>query len=263
MVFTARPGFPIGDDGGGARIRKLGHDTLICRDAPWLGGACKGKCYSNQRFPMTFAWSYDAIRRIKARGWRDIHSIFTTSLRCTRRNMQPQPMMINSLLVASPTGTTRFHRAPVDWDIRYIPLHCARVAGHIASAHHLTQLATQPGTPTIRVISDLLSEDWVITAHNPNGVTVEDVLSAIHRGLQVPLTQHEWEYMSSTNRDRIVATFYERCEASRDFDRTRHGGVRRIDCLLHTTVFAGLSSLMLRGNQWEVVLTLCRARSRA
>lgn len=171
--------------------------------------------------------------------------------------MQSQQVGVNRLLTPSPTGTY-FRPVLVDWDIRRAPRHTARVAGQLVSAYHLAQLATHPGVTALRVISDLLSENWVITAFNPTGVTVGDVLEAIQRGLHVPLTQPEWECMSPTKRTRIEATFYARCAASRDFDRTRYGGVRRIDCLLHTTVFAGLSSPMFRNNRWEVVLTLSR-----
>ncbi|KAG9313456.1 hypothetical protein JVU11DRAFT_5780 [Chiua virens] len=170
--------------------------------------------------------------------------------------MQFHQLVIDPLLTAP--LTTHFRPVLVDWDVRRAPLRAARVAGTLITTHYLTRWATHPSVTTLYIVSDLLFEDWVITAHNPNGVTIEDILTALHRGLQVPLTQPEWEGMSSTQRTRIQDTFYARCEASRDFDRTRHGGVRRLDCLLHTTVFAGLSSLMYRNSRWEVVLTLSR-----
>ena len=172
--------------------------------------------------------------------------------------MQYHQVMLNRLLTSSPTGTPHFPPVLVDWDIRYPPHRTARVAGQAISTQHLSQLVTFPGVANLRVISDLLSEDWVIAAHNPTGVTVEDVFTAICTSLHAPLTQVEWECMSPMQRARIEEVFYARCQASRDFDRTRHGGVRRMDCLLHTTVFAGLSSLVFRNNRWEVVLTLSR-----
>ena len=170
--------------------------------------------------------------------------------------MQYHRVVLNSLLTSSSTGTA-FHPVHLDWDIRRAPYR-ARVAGRVVSAHDLAQPATFPSVPAIRIISDLLAEDWVITAHNSTGVTIEDILTAIYATLRAPLTQPEWECMSSMQRTRIEEVFYARCEASRDFDRTRYGGVRRMDCLLHTTVFAGLSSLMDRNSRWEVVLTLSR-----
>ncbi|KAH0826591.1 hypothetical protein J3R83DRAFT_4949 [Lanmaoa asiatica] len=172
--------------------------------------------------------------------------------------MQYHRVGLNPLITSPPTGTAYFRPVLIDWDVRRAPRHAARVAGQVISAHDLTQLATLPGVPTLRVISDLLLEEWVIAAYNPTGVTVEDVLAAIHRTLHVPLTQLEWECMSPMQRARTEATFYARCEASRDFERTRYGGVRRMDYLLHTTVFAGLSSLMFRNSRWEVILTLSR-----
>jgi len=180
--------------------------------------------------------------------------------------MQYHQVQLNHLLASSPTGTAHFPPVPVDWDVRYPPHRAARVAGQVVSAQHRSQPATLPGIANLRVISDLLSEDWVVTAHNPTGVTIEDVLAAIYTGLHAPLTQFEWECMSPMQRTRVEEVFYTRCGASRDFDRTRYGGIRRVDCLLHTTVFAGLSSLVYRNNRWEVVLTLSRdfsARGRA
>jgi hypothetical protein len=180
--------------------------------------------------------------------------------------MQHQQVGLNPLLTSSPAGTTYFRPVPVAWDVRHVPRSAARVAGQLVSAHHLTQLATLPSVATLHIISDLLSEDWVIAAANPTGVTIEDVLTAIYTGLHARLALSEWECMSLTQRARIETVFYARCEASRDFDRARYGGVGRMDCLLHTTVFAGLSSLAYRNNRWEVVLTLSRdfgARGRA
>ncbi|KAG8216836.1 hypothetical protein J3R82DRAFT_7095 [Butyriboletus roseoflavus] len=172
--------------------------------------------------------------------------------------MQYQQVELNPLVTSSPTGTAYFRPVLVDWDIRHTPCHAARVGGQVISAYHLTQPATFPSVMSLRVVSDLLSENWVITAYNHTGVTIEDVLAAIHRGLHVPLTRVEWECMSPMERARTEAMFYARCEASRDFERTRYGGVRRMDCLLHTTMFAGLSSLVMKNNRLEVVLTLSR-----
>ncbi|KAF8548971.1 hypothetical protein OG21DRAFT_653613 [Imleria badia] len=172
--------------------------------------------------------------------------------------MQYHGLRLNPLLASSPIGTTHFPPVPIEWDIRHAPNRAALVAGQVVSAHHRAQPATFPGVETLRVVSDLLAGNWVIMAHNPTGVTVEDVLTAIYTGLHAPLTQLEWECVSPMQRNRIEEVFYARCEASRDFDRTRHGGVRRMDCLLHTTVFAGLSSLVFRNNRWEVVMTLSR-----
>ena len=89
-----------------------------------------------------------------------------------------------------------------------------RVAGQVVSAHHLTQLATLPGVTTLHVISDLLWEEWVITAYNPTGVTIKNVFAAIYTGLCVQLTQFEWECTSPMQRARIGEVFYARCEAS-------------------------------------------------
>ncbi|KIJ11185.1 hypothetical protein PAXINDRAFT_55253, partial [Paxillus involutus ATCC 200175] len=130
---------------------------------------------------------------------------------------------------------------PLQWDIRRAPRHAARVSGGAISNSHLSQPATVPAVPSLRITSDLLSENWVVGCYNPTGVTVQDILTTIHAELHAPLTIPEWECMSPKQRTLIEEVFYARCEASRNFERTRNGGVRRMDSLLNTTTFAGLS----------------------
>ncbi|KIJ61576.1 hypothetical protein HYDPIDRAFT_56699, partial [Hydnomerulius pinastri MD-312] len=130
---------------------------------------------------------------------------------------------------------------PLLWDVRYAPCRSARVSGEAISPSQLAQTVTIPAVTSLHVTSDLLSPHWVIAAYNPTGVTVDDILSAIHAELYAPLTILEWDYMSLKQRARIESVFYARCQASHNFERTRNGGVRRMDYLINTTTFAGLS----------------------
>ncbi|KIJ11186.1 hypothetical protein PAXINDRAFT_15911 [Paxillus involutus ATCC 200175] len=171
--------------------------------------------------------------------------------------MQHHDYQIN-LLLASPSTGDRHPLTPLQWDIRRPPRRAAHVSGGAISNSHLSQPAIFPAVTSLRIISDLLSENWVVAAYNPTGVTVEDILTVIHEQFHAPLTIPEWECMSQRERTRTEEVFYARCGASRNFERTRNGGVRRMDCLLNTTTFAGLSSLVFRNNRWEVVLTLSR-----
>ncbi|KAH7886908.1 hypothetical protein F5I97DRAFT_1075207 [Phlebopus sp. FC_14] len=165
---------------------------------------------------------------------------------------------LNPLLASAVSGDRYYSPVLIQWDVRFLPRRSARVAGEPITPHQLSQMATIPPVSRLRVISGLLSDNWPITVYNPEGVTVEDVLGAIHEALYAPLTISEWELMSPRKRARIEEIFYARCRASRDFERTRQGGVRRADCMITSTTFAGLSSLTLRHNRWEVVMTLSR-----
>ncbi|KAF9225868.1 hypothetical protein BS17DRAFT_777790 [Gyrodon lividus] len=165
---------------------------------------------------------------------------------------------LNPLLTSIPAGDRYFSPIRLQWDIRRVPRHGASVSGEAISRIQLSQLAAVPAVTSLHITSGLLSEHWVVAAYNPTGVTVEDVLTVIHAELHAPLTIPEWECMSLRQRTRTEAVFYARCEASRSFERARNGGVRRMDCLLNTTTFAGLTSLVFRNNRWEVVLTLSR-----
>lgn len=147
---------------------------------------------------------------------------------------------------------------PLRWDVRYLPRHGVHTFDAAISPSELMQPAIYPPVKSLHIVSGLVSPTWPITVTNPSGVTVWDVLANIHATLQVPITHSEWEALSAKQRVRIKQIFYERCYASRDSKREHSGGVRRIDCLLSTTVFAGLSSPMVRGSRLELVLTLSR-----
>ncbi|KAG2136689.1 hypothetical protein DEU56DRAFT_805364 [Suillus clintonianus] len=165
---------------------------------------------------------------------------------------------LNPLFTCSPSGERYHAQVPINWDVRYHPARSAEIADMPMLSSHLTQFATNPPLPKLHLVCDLLSPEWVIVARNPTGVTVQDVLEAIYETLYRLLQTYEWEGMSLKQRSRIEEVHLARCAASSDPERTRLAGVRRGDCLLSTTMFAGLTSLVRRREQWEVVLTLSR-----
>ncbi|KAI6124464.1 hypothetical protein EDD16DRAFT_549783 [Pisolithus croceorrhizus] len=165
-------------------------------------------------------------------------------------------MTLNPILSCNQTGG--HGEVPLKWDVRYPPRHGAPSFDAAVSPSELMQPAIYPPVTSLHIVSGLVSPTWPITVTNPSGVTVWDVLANIHATLQVPITHSEWDTLAAKQRTRIQQIFYDRCYASRDFKREHNGGVRRIDCLLSTTVFSGLSSPMARGGRLEVVLTLSR-----
>ncbi|KAG1753572.1 uncharacterized protein EDB91DRAFT_1098710 [Suillus paluster] len=165
---------------------------------------------------------------------------------------------LNPLITCPPAGERYYVPVPLQWDVRYHPARSAHIADMPLLPSHLSQFATNPPLPKLHLVCDLLSPEWVIVARNPTGVTVQDVLEAIYETLHRLLQMHEWESMSLKQRCRIEDVHRARCRASSNPERTRLVGVSRTDCLLSTTMFAGLTSLVRRREQWQVVLTLSR-----
>lgn len=165
---------------------------------------------------------------------------------------------LNPLFTSSAPGERYYAPVPIQWDVRYAPERFAQLAEGMTLLPHFSQFATTPPLPKLHLICDLLFPEWEIVAHNPTGVTVEDVLEEIYVTLRRHLEMHEWERLSLKQRSWIEDVYHARCAASSDPERTRQGGVRRADYLLRTTMFAGLTSLVKRGREWQVVLTLSR-----
>ncbi|KAI5981587.1 hypothetical protein EDD15DRAFT_2138044, partial [Pisolithus albus] len=120
------------------------------------------------------------------------------------------------------------------------------------------QPAIDPPVKSLYIVSSVVLPTWTITVTNPSGVTVQDVLVSIHVTWQKPIIRPEWDNLSAQQRTSTQQTFYDRCYASKDYNRAYSSGVRRIDCLLSTTIFSGLSSPMFRDGRVEVALTLAR-----
>ncbi|KAG2361826.1 hypothetical protein BDR07DRAFT_1358407 [Suillus spraguei] len=165
---------------------------------------------------------------------------------------------LNPLFIGSPSGERYHVQVPIEWDVRYQPTRSAGIANTALLPSHLSQFATNPPIPKLHLVCDLLFPEWEIVARNPTGVTVRDVLEAIYETLHRLLQIHEWEGLSLKQRSRIEDIHRARCRASLYPERTRLAGVRRADYLLSTTMFAGLTSLVRRREQWQVVLTLSR-----
>ena len=73
----------------------------------------------------------------------------------------------------------------------------------------------------------------IITAEASNdnrdvvGVTVQEVLRALHEELRMPFTRRELSRAAADDRDRINAAFRERCKSDEELNK----GPRRIDHL--------------------------------
>ncbi|GLB45116.1 hypothetical protein LshimejAT787_2000210 [Lyophyllum shimeji] len=158
---------------------------------------------------------------------------------------QPRaPFTLHPLLRYSQHDILPGHCTSLLWDLREAPIKSVR---HISVPHMtltervLAQHATTPRVPTLRVTCGIFPDDWTIMAYNPEGLTLLDILEAIHDCLQAQLTPAEWDALSSKQRRRISAVFDLRWRVAPVPAKTHSGGILRADCLLSHSLFAGLT----------------------
>jgi len=172
-------------------------------------------------------------------------------------------IIVNYILAFSYPAVRNGESCPLVWDLRDPPSTAAQLVSSSLKHRCLTgfkllqsQHATTPPVTGLHVSCDLLHHSWQINARNKQGVTVRDVLEAIHNVARAPLTIAEWESLSPKQQERIRRVFDVRWRAAVNPEKERKGGVRRVDCLLQSTRFAGLS--MSFDNDFECILTLSR-----
>ena len=153
-------------------------------------------------------------------------------------------------------------RAPIDWDIRdpppsarYHPLLLSPTV--LLSPEDLAMPATSPPVIAFTIICDVLPYNTPIVARNFAGVTIHDVLSAIHNALQDEITRQEWDNFTKKQQDRIQIFRDDRLrrfEDPSDADK----GIKAIDTLLRHSFFGGLTPIP--GAEPACVLTLRRVQ---
>ncbi|KAH7910123.1 hypothetical protein BJ138DRAFT_143438 [Hygrophoropsis aurantiaca] len=178
--------------------------------------------------------------------------------------MSSHSVRLNPLLTSTPADHRYYAPVPVQWDVRdkaSIALRSCAPKTPLSSSQ-LAQHATIPAIPSLRINCDVISASWPIVAYNPAGVTIRDIMETINAAVRTPLHMAEWQSLNPKQQRRIGDIFEERWRTSQDQWRVRTGGVRRMDCLISTTMFGGLSFLTCANNQWTAVLTLSRQTRR-
>ena len=164
---------------------------------------------------------------------------------------------LHSLLCYSQHVVAAGHCCPLLWDVRESPPSAQRVVSMDSiTNHHLSLPATSKPMPILQITCDLFPDDWSIKALRLEGVTIGDVLNAIYTMLRQPIRRNEWDLLSDKQRSRVVAVFEERCKIAPNPDECRSHGILRADCLIHHTLFAGLSVSPV--NDCSSILTLRR-----
>ena len=118
----------------------------------------------------------------------------------------------------------------------------------------LSEPAMQPPLPQMNIIHPLLLWTIEVTSKPATYVSVADVLEAIYRTLSIQATQAEFNIPPKEIRDRIAVAYSQRCDKliSHGYVTEKSKGLKRVDFLLETTVFAGLSSTMHGPHVWEL-----------
>lgn len=139
-------------------------------------------------------------------------------------------------------GDVAGHPCLTTWDMR-TPTEYARYTKHDQplTSTDLAQPATQPPLESLEITCGFFPGNWPITIRRPRGITVGDVLEAIHTAIIRRISHAEWEAFSERQREGIKIVFNNRWQAAADPDVCRQNGVLRMDCLLQHTLFGGLS----------------------
>jgi len=88
---------------------------------------------------------------------------------------------------------------------------------------------------------------WPVDIHASSAsyVTVGDVLQGIHRALRSHVSAKEWNESSPNTQERVREAYYRRCKRTqnhKEWEDENRNGLRRIDWLGKTRMFAGLKA---------------------
>jgi hypothetical protein len=171
------------------------------------------------------------------------------------------PILLHSLLCYSQHNIIGTHCCHLLWDFHEQPAYSVR---HVSGTNplltdtELSEWATSPRLISLHIKCGVFPFDWPIHVYNPQGVTIRDVLHAIHTCLQSQIKPDEWDSLCAKQRDRINRVFDTRWRMSANPSSVRAHGVLRVDCLLQHVWFAGLTMSPVHDN--GCILTLRRPR---
>ena len=139
-------------------------------------------------------------------------------------------------------------------DLSFFEFRPVDARGRPIPGYVLAEPATHPPTTRIVITSDTTPQ-WPIlldyyaatigTSHSPNAlppITLGDVLTAIHQGMQSQITHREWAGLNEKEEIAVGKAYVKRYKLVPGFEtRIASEGVRRIDYHLKKVMFAGLA----------------------
>ena len=149
----------------------------------------------------------------------------------------------------------------ISWDLRHPPLPSAtcifphhRALGHEELSAH----ASQPPVTRLEIYCGIFAPAWPIQVLNQRGVTIRDILEAVYSCLQTKFTSEEFNSLCEKQKTRVMEVFNARVQNSPFPQETWEEGMKRVDCLLQHTCFAGLSiALPLKTGRSGVTKDAC------
>ena len=134
---------------------------------------------------------------------------------------------------------------PIIWDLREPPHYARQVSNPEESPCRLelSQHATRDPVKSLRIQCDDFPETWPVqVVRDDEGITLGDVLSAIHSSLKTRLSAEEYERLPRRQQLKVKQIFEQRCRGTNEEQRNlcRDQGIIRMDCLLDRVWFGGL-----------------------
>lgn len=136
--------------------------------------------------------------------------------------------------------------AALTWDLLDHPS-TARSNYKFISHRVLSEPATFPSLPFMKITSPHLP--WTIKVYASNGsfVSLEDALDSIYHSLRTNIKPAEFDSLPSSHDRRRATRAYEhryrRQRSSSEYDKEKKGGMKRIDFLMGHTRFLGISNI--------------------
>lgn len=130
------------------------------------------------------------------------------------------------------------------YDIRLPPNHSRP---KLAQRLNIREAATAPAVQQMYIRIPGLP--WVIDVRNPQGVTLENVLSTMFVTLQGVIAKEEYGMLSSQLANAASATFHTRARIN---PQAMSEGVKRVDCLGSKVLFLGITRAIDGSNTWNV-----------
>lgn len=177
--------------------------------------------------------------------------------------------LLHQALAFNPQSQHNYHVSPLlHWDIR-LPPPFGRLSGSPRHSHTglpphvLAQPATNPPVPLFRITMGVLPAQWTIEVRNSRGVTVGDVLDNIYKGLRHRVSSSEWRSAPRSHQVRVGDAYYARCKmvfekygggrtGEKEKRYEERAGVRRVDWLVKSSCFVGLTPSVERGYTWTL-----------
>ena len=116
--------------------------------------------------------------------------------------------------------------------------------------------ASKPAMQVLQIAHERLPWTITVSCATPGGsLSVRDVLQGLYESLRKSVTHDEYESLPAQQRDEARQAFKERCyRDNATFNKEWESGLRRVDVLGRSTLFAGFAPSSRGANVWKLVV---------